>query len=129
MKDNTNICPHGLLYSECNACRMATKVKPKIRLVEDKRSYEFEPPHPELFNFDINSVPTSIIKPLSSLEDRVDPITRPSITSSGMHSNQKSLIEQRKELLRKKVPSMKDYEPTDITEIADLEKKFLKKKK
>lgn len=126
MFSSKDLCPHGLLFNECNVCFVALKMKPSITLVEDKTTYEFEPEYPKYKIPMVGNIDKKMYTMAQSIENRVKPLTRPSLVSRDLQSNQKTLFEQQQDLLK---GTGNDFgELKDSQQILNIEKKFLKKK-
>lgn len=126
MFSSHDLCPHGLMLNECDVCRYARNIKPNVKLVEDKSTYEFEVEYPKYKDPVENAIDKKLLVKAHSLESRVKPLTRPGLVSRELHSEQKSIFDQQKDLTEKNNTNSINWDPTQ--ELINIEKKFLTKK-
>ncbi|MHA1727233.1 MAG: hypothetical protein ACTSWY_00695 [Promethearchaeota archaeon] len=114
-------CSHGFLRSECPYCQINIPKTP-VSLLKEPLNWEIEVPYAHL-DLDFKDTLSTRIKPVHRLE-RQEILSRPSVLSSGIFSEKKSLFEQREELMAKKIPGQRELDKS--AKIVDIRKRFLK---
>ncbi|MCP4760913.1 MAG: hypothetical protein GY870_03965 [archaeon] len=126
MIPNQDLCPHGNPFYDCQTCQVEMKMKAPIDLKDNPLNWEFSIPHAPLGHDMTDTLSKQLISTKSSLEDRIITPIRPSGISNGLIPREKSLFEQRNELINKKLPGQQELE--NATKMVDIEKKFMRKK-
>ncbi len=126
MIPSRDLCSHGNPFYECQICMVEMKMKSPVNLVDNPFDWEFEVPHAPLSHSMNDTLSKHLIEPIHPLENQIKGPTRLSTVSSGIHSGEKTLFDQRNDLLSKKLPGQQELE--DATNLEDINKKFMKKK-
>jgi hypothetical protein len=117
-------CPHGLLKIECNLCRAYSKVKPAIKIGKDMVKTDLVVPFSKLNLEGKNEKRiSSPIKSAHNLDQNFQSLHKPGIFSNNSGSETKSLFEQKRALLERKLPG--DSELESSSKLHDIKKKFL----
>ena len=118
-------CPHGLLKIECNLCRAHSKVKPAIKIGKDMVKTDLVVPFSKLNLEGKNEKRlSSPIKSVNNLDQNFQSLHKPGIFSNNSGSETKSIFEQKRALLERKLPG--DSELETSSKLHDIKKKFLK---